>query len=144
MSKYNLSLVKRGNSQDETYAIQITPVQLPSYANDDEFKEYVTQGFKADSTNPRFQSQSINLSIIKTHYGNCIKNTSFANDTQAIKQSNNSNYMILEMINYTCKHPVVNNLGANISYSHRYYPDYKDPELDRKSDILFNNFTFNQ
>jgi len=142
ISQYNLSLAQKANAQDETYAIQVMLLKLPDFKNDEEFEKYITQAFESNTSEIRFINIDTTISLIKSNYGNCVKNLSIAEDTQAIKQTNNSNNLILEIINYTCKHPTITNGGANFSYSHRYYSGHKDPELENKADILFSNFKF--
>lgn len=144
MSKHNLSLAKRGNARDETYAIQVMLIQLPTFSNTKEFKKYVNIGFNKDTSKTRFKIISSNNDVVNINKLNCIKNIVKTEDTQAIKQSSNNNSMILEVVNYTCKHPTVKNAGANISYSHRYYAGNKDSELDSYSKKLINEFKFSE
>lgn len=143
LSQYNLSLAKRGKARDESYAIQVMLLQLPSFKDDNEFKEFVTIGFNKDTDKTRFKTISTNSELITINNLNCIKNTASTEDTQATKQSNNTENMILDVINYTCKHPTIKNAGANISYSHRHYIRNTDATLESLSSNLIDNFKFN-
>lgn len=143
MSKYNLSLAKRGNAIDETYAIQVTLFQLPIFSNDGEFKNYVVDAFNKDTDSTRFNTISSSDELISINTLNCVKNRTATEDTQPVKQSSNNSSMVLEVVNYTCKHPTVRNAGVNISYSHRYYAGHADTELDSHSIKLMNDFKFN-
>ena len=144
MSKQNLSLAKRGGAQDETYAIQVMLLQIPTFNNDEEFKSYIDKGLRADTNGERFKQLETEVITINSSYGNCIKNTSKTEDTKPRKISNKSGNMILENIHYTCKHPTISNGAANFSYSHRYYSGQEDLDFEKKADILFSNFKFNE
>ena len=143
MSQYNLSLAKKGNAIDESYAIQVMLFQLPTFSNDEEFKNYVIDGFNEDTSSTRFNTISSSNEITNINTLNCVKNRTATEDTQSVKQSSNNESMILEVINYTCKHPTVKNVGANISYSHRYYTGHADAKLDKHSLDLMDDFKFN-
>lgn len=143
LSQYNLSLAKRGSADDETYAIQVMLFQLPTFKDDNEFKEFVTIGLNKDTKKTRFKTIKSSSEVITINKLNCIKNIATTEDTQATKQSSISDNMILDVINHTCKHPTVNNAGANISYSHRYYLGNADPELELVSSKLITDFKFN-
>ena len=143
MSQYNLSLAKRGKARDESYAIQVMLFQLPSFKDDNEFKDFVSIGVNKDTDKTRFKTISSNSEVVTVNKLNCIKNIASTEDTQATKQSRNSDNMILDVINYTCKHPTIMNAGANISYSHRHYVGNADSSLEILSRELITNFKFN-
>ncbi len=144
MNQYNLSLAKRGNASDETYAIQVMLYQLPTFNSDETFKKYVIDGFNKDTDSTRFNIINSKNEIININTLHCVKNRTATEDTQSVKQTSNDKNMILEVVNYTCKHPTIKNVGANISYSHRYYTGHADTKLDSHSVELMNGFKFNQ
>ena len=142
MSQYNLSLAKRGKARDESYAIQVMLFQLPTFKDDDELKEFVKIGFIKDTNETRFKTINSSCEAVTVNKLNCIRNRTSTEDTQAIEQSSNNNNMSLVVVNYACKHPTVNNAEANISYSHGYYVDNTDSELENHSKKIINNFNF--
>ena len=143
MSQYNLSLAKRGSTRDESYAIQVMLFQLPAFKDNNEFKEFVSMDIKKDTNKTRFKNIKSNSENVSINNLNCIKNIASTEDTQATKESNNTNNMILDAVSYTCQHPTVSRAAANISYSHRHYPGNSDASLEKASRVIIENFKFN-
>ncbi len=143
-SPHQLALAKRGDHLDESYAIQVVMLQLPIFNTDEQFAQYVTQGTKKDTDESRFKNSHYETTIVNGISGNCIKTLSTTEDTQAQKQSSSTESMILEIIQFTCKHPSNNTVGVNFGYSHRYYAGNADPNLNSKAEMIFKNFNFTQ
>jgi len=143
MSQYNLSLAKRGTARDESYAIQVMLLQLPTFKDNNEFKEFVSIGITKDTNKTRFKTINSNSEIISINNLNCIKNIASTEDTQATKTSNNPNHMILHAVSYTCQHPTISRAAANVSYSHRHYAGNSDINLEKASTAIIESFKFN-
>ena len=139
---YQLAIGKYGESTDETVAIQATLIKLPAFTTGEEFVRLVKEGQAKDTDPQRFTMIKHEVTAYTDKGPNCVKSHMVAEDHAAVKRSGKTGYMVLEALTLTCAHPTDNNIGVNVTYSHRYYPDQKDSGFLEKASNVLNSVEF--
>ena len=139
---YQLALVKRGESTDETLAIQATLIKLPAFTTSEEFVSLVKVGQAKDTDPQRFKMIKHEVAAYPDKGPICAKSHMVAEDHAAVKRSGKTGYMVLEALTLTCAHPKDNSIGLNVTYSHRYYPEQKDSGFLEKASNVLNSVEF--
>lgn len=137
-----IHMVKNGNSLDETYAISITPLQLPSLNTKNEFIKYIKKEMNIYSDQTRFNTIKSDIKEYNERSDYCVNYHSIAEDKKAVKKSNVKKSMILNIVSYICRHPNNKNIGISYGYSQRYYQGNQDKELAQKAIETFKQLKF--
>ena len=134
-SKQQLAMVKKGAKQGESYAINVSLFQMPPADTIEQFLEQVKKQRSSEPDTGRFKVVSNTEKIFKQ---SCIEHRTLSQDFGAVGKIN-AEYMLLEMAGYNCSHKNASNIGVNIEYSRRYYPDSEKENIQEKSQALINN-----
>jgi hypothetical protein len=132
-------IVKRGEHEDQTHAIEGVVLNLLPYNTPSEFVTMIGDAHIKDYERCRF---SIIAHETKPHEGNgalCAKSYFSALDQMAVKRSNRHGDMILEALVLTCAHPQHPKVCVNLSYSERYWPGDRDPEFENRAEQILNS-----
>jgi len=130
---YQIALVKRGESPDETFAIQALPFRLPTFKTHEEFVTIIKEGQAKDTDPQRFKIVKQEVTDYLMKGTDCVKSHMITEDHSAVKISGKSGKMLLEALTLTCAHPKDNNVGISIIYSQRYYPGQRDAAFVEKA-----------
>jgi len=140
--QYRSALVKTGEGQDETYAIQSTLVRLPTFTTTEDLVRFVKEG-QAKDTNPERFKVLLHDTVLQQQKGvDCVKSHFLVEDVAAVKRTARTGGMLLEAMSLTCPHPKNKTVGVNVTYSHRCYPEQKDPAFDGKAKHILDSVEF--
>ena len=133
---YKVELTKRGEVSGEVYTIQALLVRLPSFDSDDDFKAYVEKSM--DSIDKKTQSQLIEQgsSFIPYNDNQCVQ---FNRKTE---KTAGAEPMLLEMVNFTCRHPLREDAGVYLAYARRFQEGSVEEDLTPQALNLFYNLEF--
>ena len=137
-----ISLAKKGNDKDETYAISVTMVEIPNIDTEYEFMDFVAKSRDKDTDTKRFKILKDDTNIYKLRADYCVSYHTIAEDNKAVKHFMNKKPMLVEMVGYTCRYPLNRNMVINFDYSHRYYPGNGDEKLLEKANKVFSQLEF--
>jgi hypothetical protein len=138
----SVHLVARGNAPDETYAIQAWTLTLPVFESNEAFSSFMERSIFRDSDSERFNKIEENVAAVETKYGTCIRFKSIHEDNSAVKKSENSEPMLLEIEGITCRDPSSRSAASHLVFSNRYYEGNRDITLTEKADELFSSLAF--
>jgi hypothetical protein len=138
----SVHLVKRGNAPDETYVIQAWSLKLPDFQSDEAFSSFMEKSIFKDSNNERFNQINKNVTAVETEHGVCIRFKSILEDNSAVKKSENSEPMLLEVEGITCRNPSNRFIASLLVFSNRYYEGNRDTNLAKKADEFFSSLEF--
>lgn len=141
-SENAIQLVRKGESRDETYAIQAWNIQLPPFPDDDAFVSFILDGMAGDTDTSRFVVKSNHAVITNTRHGACVGFTTLHEDLSAQKHTGKPGAMLLEVVGITCRNPEHPTDGAHLVYSNRYYPGNRDSMLASRAQSLFDSLDF--
>lgn len=141
-NEQQIVLAKKGGSPDETSMIQAMLLQLPDFGSDQELTAWVKQGQAKDTDPGRFTVLNHDVSDAAFKGAHCVRSAMTAEDRQAVKRTESTGPMVLEVLAMTCPHPKDKNVGVYAMYSHRHYPGHQDPGLADKADELFQSIEF--
>ncbi len=141
---YQLAIGKRGENPDETFAIQAIPFRLSAFKTNEEFVSMVREGQENDTERPRFKIVKHEVTAYPMSGTDCAKSHMVTEDRAAVKRTNRSGDMILEVLTLTCAHPKDKSYGISIIFSQRYYPGQRDPALIEKAASVLTSVEFNE
>lgn len=135
--QYRVALAKSGTGADETFAIQATVLDLPSFTSPDDLVRVVKEGQMKDTDLKRFNVMKHEVVSHRQKEADCAKSHFVIEDTGAVKRTPRTGSMILEAMSINCAYPKNKNMGISVNYSHRYYPENKDANfVDRATAVL--------
>ena len=134
-TKQQLAMVKPGKKEGETYAVNVSLFKVPPADTIDEFLEQVKKQRSSEPDTGRFKVLSNTEKIYKQ---SCIEHQSLSKDFGAIGKIN-TEYMLLETFGYNCSHKHASDVGVNVEYSRRYYPDSRKENLQDNAQALISN-----
>lgn len=141
-SAYKVELAKRGEASGEVYTIQALLVRLPAFDTDEDFKDYVQKSMDAIDKKTKSQVIEQGSSLIPYNDSQCVqfnrKTEKIAGDSQA----EGSAPMILEMVNFTCRHPLREDAGVYLAYAKRFQEGSEPEDLTAQALNLFYNLEF--
>ena len=140
--QYQLALGKRGEGPDETFAIQSTLIQLPTFTSREDLTRYIKERQTKASDQQRFKVMVFDI-VPEQHRGiDCAKSYFVAEDRAAVKRTKRMGSMIFEALALACPHPKFETIGVEVVYSHRYDPEQKDPAFTEKAIRIMNSLEF--
>ena len=139
---HQLVLSKRGKKPDETFAIQAIPFRLPTFKTHEEFVRLFKEDQAKDTDTQRFKKVKHEVTDYPMNGTDCVKSHMVTEDHAAVKRSGKSGHMVLETLMLICAHPKNKNVGINIIYSHRYYPEQRDSGFVEKATSVLNSVEF--
>lgn len=137
-NEYKVELARRGEANNEVYTIQALLVKLPSFETDDEFMTFIQSSM--DTSDQKSQAQVIEqgASFIPYNETQCVQI-----NRKTEKQSATAP-MVLEIVNFTCRHPFKDDAGVYLAYAKRYQNDGQEEDLVPQALNLFYNLEFTE
>jgi hypothetical protein len=135
-----LLLEKQAKDPDENMVIRAFAQLLPPLDSEEEFKEFAKSVLiMEDATQHAIVTQVTRPLTIKGQ--SCVRTDTVMEDQGTAKRSSRTDYMIIDAFCVLCKHPN-NRTGVLVAYSHRHYPENKDPGAAEKAQKLFDSIEF--
>jgi hypothetical protein len=132
-----LVLGKPGEFESEIFIVQAAVIVLPPFASTDALLQHVKAGQQHDMDPRRFRILRHELSPQSVDGESCALSHLEAVDRAISGTTGPTANTMLETLTLTCPHPRDRKTGINVTYSHQYFPEDKDPRfLERGSAIL--------
>ena len=141
-SPYQLALAMKGAEVDETFAIQATLIDLPASTSNEQFLEIVRQEQEKKTDLKRFSVQTHKVLYAELHGSPCARSHILTLDNAAIKRSDISSDMVLEIASITCRHPKNDTVGVSVVYSQRSYQTSKTLGFMGKAKAVLDSVKF--
>ena len=135
-SAYKVELAKRGEASGEVYTIQALLVRLPAFDTDEDFKDYVQKSMDAIDKKTKSQVIEQGSSLIPYNDSQCVQ---FNRKTE---KTTDAEPMLLEMVNFTCRHPLREDAGVYLAYAKRFQEGSAEEDLTPQALNLFYNLEF--
>jgi hypothetical protein len=136
---YRVDLAKAGTNPDETFAIQGMMSKLATFNTNTEFVQLVKEWQAKDTDAQRFKIISHEVTSFPMAGIECARSHMVIEDRAAVKRTNDSRDMILEVLTLSCAHPSDKSVGIHVTYSHRHYPGQEDPAFIEKGMSVLNS-----
>lgn len=132
-----LVLGKPGEFESEVFIVQAAVITLPSLTSADALLQHVKAAQKHDMDPKRFRILKHEVSPQSMDGQTCALSHMEAVDRAVAGTTGPTANTMLETLTLTCPHPQDRKTGINVTYSHQYFPEDKDPGfLERGSAIL--------
>lgn len=132
-----LVLGKPGEYESEAFIVQAAVIRLPALVSPDALLQHVKATQQRELDPKRFRILKHELSLQPVDGESCALSHVEAVDRAIPGTTGPTANMMLETLTLTCAHPKDRNAGINVTYSHQYFPEDKDPRfIERGSAIL--------
>ena len=132
-----LVLGKPGEFESEIFIVHAAVISLPLFASADALLQHVKTGQQHDMDPRRFRILKHELSSQALDGESCALSHLEAVDRAISGTTGPTANTMLQTLTLTCPHPKDRKTGINVTYSHQYFPEDKDPRfLERGSAIL--------
>jgi len=132
-----LVLGQPGDYESEIFIVQAAVIRLPALASPDALMQHVKATQQRELDPKRFRILKHELSLQQVDAESCALSHVEAADRATPGATGQTANMMLETLTLTCAHPKDRNTGINLTYSHQYFPEDKDPRfIERGSAIL--------
>jgi len=132
-----LVLGKPGEYESEVFIVQAAVIRLPALASPDALMQHVKATQQRELDPKRFRILQHELSVQPVDAESCALSHVEAADRAMASTTGPTANMMLETLTLTCAHPKDRNTGINLTYSHQYFPEHKDPRfMERGNAIL--------
>lgn len=133
----NLVLGKPGDFESEVFIVQAAVIRLPALASADALMQHVKAAQQRALDPGRFRILKHEFSLQPVDGESCVLSHLEAVDRAISGVTGPTTNTMLETLTLTCAHPRDRNTGINVTYSHQYFPEDKDPRfLERGSAIV--------
>ena len=132
-----LVLGQPGDYESEIFIVQAAVIRLPALASPDALMQHVKATQQRELDPKRFRILKHELSLQQVDAEPCALAHVEAADRATPGTTGQTANMMLETLTLTCAHPRDRNTGINLTYSHQYFPEDRDPQfIERGSAIL--------
>ena len=132
-----LVLGQPGDYESEIFIVQAAVIRLPALASPDALMQHVKATQQRELDPKRFRILKQELSSQQVDAESCALSHVEAADRATPGTTGQTANMMLETLTLTCAHPKDRNTGINLTYSHQYFPEDRDPRfIERGSAIL--------
>ena len=132
-----LVLGQPGDYESEIFIVQAAVIRLPALASPDALMQHVKATQQRELDPKRFRIVRHELSLQQVDAESCALSHVEAADRATPGTTGQTANMMLETLTLTCAHPKDRNTGINLTYSHQYFPEDRDPRfIERGSAIL--------
>ena len=132
-----LVLGQPGDYESEIFIVQAAVIRLPALASPDALMQHVKATQQRELDPKRFRILKQELSSQQVDAESCALSHVEAADRATPGTTGQTANMMLETLTLTCAHPKDRNTGINLTYSHQYFPEDKDPRfMERGNAIL--------
>ena len=138
-SAYKVELAKRGEASGEVYTIQALLVRLPVFDTDEDFIDYVQKSMDAIDKKTNSQLIEQGSSLIPYNDNQCVQ---FNRKTEKMAGAEGAAPMVLEMVNFTCRHPLREDAGVYLAFAKRFQEGSAEEDLTAQALNLFYNLEF--
>lgn len=143
-NQYDVVIGKRGEGkdEDETYIVWGTLIKLPPYKDPQDLVRNVKEAQAKDTDPKRYKLEKHEVTFQNEKGADCTWSHALSEDTAPVKKSGRPGSMMLEILTLTCAHPKDKSIGINLAYSHRYFPEQKDPRFIEKATSVLSSIEF--
>ncbi|MEK6211337.1 MAG: hypothetical protein AABM64_13385 [Pseudomonadota bacterium] len=131
-----LILGKPGEFESEVFIVQAAVIRLPALASPDALLQHVKAAQQRELDPKRFRILKHELSLHPVDGESCALSHIEAVDRAVPGTTGPTANMMLETLTLTCAHPKDRNTGINVTYSHQYFPEDKDPRFVERGSVI--------
>ena len=117
---------RKGNEPNESFVAYVLKFPLEETQDKNEFLSLIKKGFEADTDPVRFAVVESDFEYTEKRGYSCVNVNYVAKDKQAKTSSTHREVLLLQAGSLYCRHPVRQNTGFSIIYSHRGKSLYSD------------------
>ena len=140
-TEYKVELAKRAEASDDVYTSQALLVRLPAFESDEDFKAYVEKSMNAIDQKTQSTIIDQGSNFIPYNDNQCVQ-INRKTEKSAGSSEEGAAPMVLEMVNFTCRHPLREDAGVYLAYAKRSQAGGEEEDLVPQALNLFYNLEF--
>jgi hypothetical protein len=133
---------KPGRFTGETLAIQATVIGLPAFQNGEDLLKYAESAQRREFAAARFRILSLTARPQDVQGESCAMVHLEVAERGSAEGTGSPVNTMLELLALTCAHPQDRRRGISHLYSHRHFPEDKDPQFEEAGVSLLGNLRF--
>jgi len=118
-SPAGMEFARSGTEQGESFAAQVLMFPLENTKDSNELLSLIKNGFEKDSDSARYEMIDSSFKYSEERDYSCVKVNFVTKDKQAQTSPTRREELLLQAESLYCRHPVRQESGFSISYSHR-------------------------
>tara|TARA_R110001599_G_scaffold80029_2_gene216516 strand:+ start:366 stop:971 length:606 start_codon:yes stop_codon:yes gene_type:complete len=118
-SPAGMEFARRGAVLGETFAAQVLMFPIPSTNDSNDFLSFIKSGFKQNSNSTRYEEIESNIKLSEGRGYTCVSVKFTTKDQNAQTSPTRRESLLLQAESLYCVHPVEQETGFSIMYSHR-------------------------
>ena len=111
---YKVVMTKPGLNNNERYMIQALVVKLPKFKDDDDFMKFISRRMEKTQKQSGVEVIEKNTQLVESQNTMCVQYNSKE------QHSGKSEPVMLELVNFTCRHTENEGAGVYLAYSKKY------------------------
>lgn len=118
-SPSGMAFARSGSNPGESFGAQLIMFPLDPTKTKAEFVSLIKQGFKKDTDSERFRAIESEFKYSHQRSYPCVEVSSVVEDNNAQTSPTQRETLLIQATSLYCRHPVLQNTGFSIIYSHR-------------------------
>jgi hypothetical protein len=114
-----MEFARSGAGQVESFGAQVLTFSLPKTQSEEEFVTLIKRSLEADTESTRFSDEKLDFKYSGERSYPCVRVSSVVVDKQAKTTRSHREKLLLQSCSLYCRHPVRQDTGFAIIYSHR-------------------------
>ena len=128
---YKMVMTKQGLAKDERYTIQALVVKLPKFKSDEDFMKFITNRMEQSQKQSGVKVIEQHAEFVEGQDNKCVQYNSKE------EYPGKSKSMVLEVVNFTCRHTDKENAGVYLAYSKKYPEGSDDKNFSLNAQGIF-------
>lgn len=134
-SPSGMEFARSGSEAGETFGAQVLMFKLANTGDEEEFVTLIRKGYEADTSSERFTVVESAFKYTDQRGYPCVSVASLIKDKQAKTSPTQKEELLLQSDSLYCRHPVHQETGFSIIYSHRGTSRYPNMAVEAKDFI---------
>lgn len=118
-SSVGMEFARTGAEQGESFGAQVLMFPIPSANDGNDFLSFIKSGFKQNSDSARYEEIESNIKLSEDRDYSCVSVEFTTKDQHAQTSPTRRESLLLQAESLYCVHPVEQETGFSIMYSHR-------------------------
>jgi len=118
-SNNGMAFARGGGAPSANLAAQVSMFNLPKTETPDEFLSFIKRGIAKDTDSTRFDNIESDFSYTEERGYPCVRIKNTTRDNQAQTGGTRKEQLLLQMESLYCRHPIREQTGFSVTYSHR-------------------------
>ncbi len=144
-SESDMTMQEHGAGPDEANTVFVARYEVPALSTVQELVNLTIEAERKNLGDPnRYTLKEHEVNAYTEKDAICSLSRQVIYDNAALKRTGERTPMIREIMSLVCVHPSKKNMAINLSFSHRYHAERRDPDFIEKATAVFQSLAFSK